>query len=150
MAAVVKADRDDAERGSALLLLPAAVVALVVFGSIAFDLSRLWVARRELTDVASSAANDAAAIAVEPGVYRDGAGIALSDARADQVVAEVIAANGLTGRVVGDAQVLLDGPYPRVVVTMQVDVRSLFARSLPEGWESETITVSSSALLDIF
>jgi hypothetical protein len=133
-----------------MLLLPAGIVALLVFGALAFDLSRLWMARRELADLAGSAANDAAAVALDPGVYRSGGGIALSDARADTVVAEVIAAAGLAGRVRGDAIVIADGPNPRVVVVLETEVTSLFARSLPEGWERETITVDSSALLDIF
>jgi hypothetical protein len=135
-----------AEEGTALVLLPAAVLALVVFASLAFDLSRLFVARRELTDLAASAANDAVALGIDAEQYRAGRGAVLSPAAVDAVVAEALAATGWSGAVRADVR-LAGGASPRVDVVLETEVRSLFAAALPEGWEAKTVRGAASAIL---
>ncbi|MDT7548844.1 MAG: hypothetical protein QOE84_1238, partial [Actinomycetota bacterium] len=49
------------------MLMPAALLVLVVLGSIAVDSPRLFLAQRELPDAAAGAANDAAGAPHEAG-----------------------------------------------------------------------------------
>ena len=137
------------QAGSAMMLVPATFLALIVFGALAFDLSRIWVTKRQLLDVAASAANDAAALAVSPDAYRSGAGPTLSDARATAIAAEVAQAAGVADGIDIEAHVI-GGSTPRVEVVVRTEVHSLFARMAPGGWSSQPIEVRSVALLDTF
>ena len=137
------------ERGSALLLVPAGFVALLVLAAIAVDQSMLFGARRQLIDAAASAANDAAAVAVDERAYRGSGGIPVTSARAEAGVAAALAARDMDDVV--RSVTVADGPDgPEVVVRLETELPSVFARLAPGGYGSVTIRVAASATLDTF
>jgi hypothetical protein len=137
------------ERGSALLLVPAAFVALLVLAAVAVDQSMLFAARRQLIDAAASAANDAAAVAVDEGLYRDTGVATPAIARAEAAVAAALAARGIDD--VESSVTLDDGPDgPEVVVRLETELPSIFARLAPGGYGRTTVRAAGSATLSIF
>ena len=146
----MRAERPDrrqrAERGSALLLIPAAFVALLVLGAIAVDQSMVFASRRELIDVAASAANDAAAVALDQSAYRGSAAPTMSLARAEAAVGEALAARGRDD-VVASVRIDDADDGPRVVVRLEVELRSVFARLAPGGYRRTAIRVEASSTL---
>jgi uncharacterized membrane protein len=138
------------ERGSAVLLLPAGFVALLVLAAIAVDQSRLFAARRQLLDVAASAANDAVAAAVDESAYRQGRGAILSTDQAESEVRSSLAAHGLTNRVRPQVAVRQGPAGPEVTVQLESEEPTLFARLAPGGYGSTSIRVTASATFIIF
>jgi hypothetical protein len=59
------------ERGSILLLVPAGILIMLVLAAIAVDSAVIFLAEREAEAAASAAANDIAALAVDPQVLRN-------------------------------------------------------------------------------
>ncbi|MEA3215505.1 MAG: hypothetical protein QOJ19_1661 [Acidimicrobiia bacterium] len=138
------------ERGSAVLLLPAGFVALLVLAAIAVDQSRLFAARRQLLDVAASAANDAVAASLDESAYRRGEGAALAAVRASSEVRASLAAHGLADRVRSQVS-LREGPAgPEVIVRLESDEPTVFARLAPGGYGTTAIRVTASATFVIF
>lgn len=74
------------ERGSTLLLFPAAVLIVVALAAMAVDTSIAFLAQRELANAAAAAANDAATRALSDDAFYRGNRIEL-DARAVEAVA---------------------------------------------------------------
>lgn len=138
------------ERGSALLLLPAGFVALLVLAAIAVDQSRLFAARRQLLNVAASAANDAVAAGLDESAYRRGVGAALAAGRAESEVDAALAAHGLVNRVRRQVTVG-EGPRgPEVTVRLEAEEPTLFARLAPGDYKSVPIRVTASATFIVF
>ena len=131
------------------MLIPAGFVALLVLAAIAVDQSMLFAARRQLLDVAASAANDAAAVAVDEGTYRQGGPPAPIANRAEAAVADALSARGLD-EVVATVEVTEGPDGPRVVVRLETSLRSVFARLAPGGYRETTIRVAASSTLDVF
>lgn len=78
-----------AEDGNTLLLMPAGVLILMVLGAIAADFAIVFQADRELNDVASGLANDAAGLLDEAAFYTGG-DIVVDEARVAALVALVV------------------------------------------------------------
>ena len=134
------------QRGSALLLVPAGVLVLVVLGAVAVDSAVVLLAQRQLADVAAGAANDGAAAALDDaGFYRAGT-LRVAQDRA-QAAAEAsfrrTAPAGLLAPAVR-AEVLGADP-PRVRVTASAEVELVFARAVPGASERVAVRASSTA-----
>ena len=71
-----------ADDGSALILMPAAVLVVMVLAAITMDLSLVHLGRRETIAAAEAAANDAATFGLDERAYRSGAGYRLDAVRA--------------------------------------------------------------------
>lgn len=130
------------ERGSVLLLFPAAVFVLCVLAALAVDAAHATMRRRELQHAADAAANDAAALAIDERALRDGVTL-LDPERAREVAIDAVARQGLTGARVVDVRV--EGGTT-VVIELEARHPSIFARSLP-GAERE-IRVPARAAAD--
>lgn len=135
------------ERGSALMLIPAGVLVLLVLAAIALDSAVIFMAHRELNNRAAGAANDIAAMLVDDeSFYRDGGAIRVVDeGAADRYVASVFdPANPPAGfaRIVGEAT--LDGTR-RVIVEAEGDVRWIFAAAIPGLKGVTTVRVEAEA-----
>jgi hypothetical protein len=133
--------------------VPAGFVAFLVLAALAFDQSRLLAARRQLIDVAASAANDAVAVSLDQDAYRTAGagGLAprLVAGRAEAEVAASLAARGLTDV---RAVVTIDDANgtPRVVVRLESELTTVFARLAPGGYRRARVAVAASATFSTF
>ena len=146
MAEVKARERADvAERGSVLVLMPAAVLVFVVLGAIAVDFAVVFLAEREVSNAAAAAANDAAGAALDHGrFYADGSlrldpGAAGTIARASVGAAGLDHLNGL------DTRVSVSAAEPVVEVTVSARVGFVFAKALPGGPEDARVSASATA-----
>ncbi|MBI2704773.1 MAG: Tad domain-containing protein [Actinobacteria bacterium] len=130
--------------GGSLILMPAAVLVVLLLGAIAFDLSWVYVAQRELIDVASSAANDAVTYGLEPGSLRDGSGGQLVDRRVREAVDRSLAIHRLSGLDPNRTVVTIDDG-DQVTVSLVRHVNYVFGRNLPGGSNGKDVNGSASA-----
>lgn len=136
------------ERGSSLLLFPAAVLVMMVLGAIVVDFSIAFLGERELAGATAAAANDAAARALSNrAFYRDGEvvldGAAASELATDQVRAALDRDRYHDLRVT----VAVAPGGDRVIVTASAEVDYLFARALPGAAERVRVAATSTASL---
>lgn len=131
------------ERGSVLVLMPAAVLIFIVLGALCVDFSGVWAAQRRLTIAAEAAANDVVTQALDlDALYGDGA-VELVPDRAVEVARRSLAAAGL-GRL--DPSILaVDVDGDTVVVTVTGVAHHLFAGALPGGFDRTTLRVTATA-----
>lgn len=132
------------ERGSILALMPAAALVFVVLGSLAVDSAIAYLGEREVSNVASSVANDAATEGLDLERYYATGELVLLPERV-QAVADTAQARESGGHL-EDLQIdveLLDAD--RVLVRVRARVRSLFARALPNGLEERDVGATAEA-----
>lgn len=132
------------ERGTTLLLFPAAVLVLMLLAAIAVDMSSLHLARRELHRSASQAADDAAAMIDRAAAHRTG-DAHIDPATAERVVRFELAAARLPGRLVGPPQVNVDDATGTVEVTVTMSIDPVFGRVVGRG--AQLVTVHTSGRL---
>lgn len=87
--------RSDRERGSVLMLMPALILVVLVLGAVAIDSSRVLARRIELTDLAASAADDAATAGLDVEHFRATGEYVIDPDRAVLVVRTSLAASGV-------------------------------------------------------
>lgn len=135
------------ERGSALMLMPAAVLIMFVLGAIAVDLTALRVGQRDLQAALTDAANDAVAGALDESLLRAGGGYHL-----DRSAAWVIAMGVLETR--GALRDVVDGPHltveddGSVTITAARRVPHIFGRALPGVPHHEVVRATATARLE--
>lgn len=131
------------DRGSVLMLLPAAVLVFLVLGALCVDYGSVYAARRELIDAAAAAANDVAARAVDLDVlYETG------EVRLDLAVAEEVARRSIAAKRLDRLDALVEGvDVDGVEVTVRVRGRAqyLFAKAVPGGPEGIDLVVRGTA-----
>jgi Flp pilus assembly protein TadG len=133
------------ERGSALMLMPAAVLVFVVLGAIAVDFAVAFLGEREVSNAAAAAANDVAGGALDQErLYADGE-LRLDPSEADRVGRTAVAAAGLDD--LDDVRIHVDVAPDAAVVTVTVSarVRYVFAKALPGGPAGTTVQASATA-----
>ncbi|HEX4904818.1 MAG TPA: hypothetical protein VFU93_05170 [Acidimicrobiales bacterium] len=131
------------ERGSVLALMPVAVLVFIVLGSMAVDASLAFLGEREVANLASAVANDAATQGIDVVRYYGTGELVIDPVRVREVADAAIARSGLDHLegltietdVVGDS----------VVVRVRAQVRSLFSRALPGGLELREVAASAQA-----
>ena len=133
------------ERGSALMLMPAAVLVFVVLGAIAVDFAVAFLGEREVSNAAAAAANDAAGAALDRDrFYADGA-VRLDPRAADRVGRAAVAAAGLEDLREVDVRVEVAADAPVVTVIVSARVRYVFAKALPGGPDGVRVEASATA-----
>lgn len=133
------------QRGSVLMLMPAAVLVLVVLGAIAVDSAVVYLAEREVGSAAAAAANDAAGAAMSDGdFYRSGGEVTLDPGRA-AAVAQASAAARLPRELelLGPPRVEVAGR--QVCVRVAARVRRIFAPAIPGGVADATVEAQAGA-----
>lgn len=131
------------ERGSVLVMVPAAVLILVILGSIAVDSGATFLGQRELAQAAQTAAENATD-EVSPGSFYGSGTIELDPTRATQVADASVAAQVLSG-------VELDGPVrvqvagQQVCVTLSGRVPVIFGSVLPGVARWTAVSAHSTA-----
>ena len=135
--------RNRNQRGSALILVPAAVLVLVILGAIAVDMSIVLLGQRELANMAAAAANDAATAAIsKEAFYRGGSGRAPGEVQIDDGEARHVVAHVLDVEVPRGVKVTrfdVQAPGSQVCVTVEGRVEYLFARAIPGVPHSTTV-----------
>jgi Flp pilus assembly protein TadG len=118
------------ERGTVLLMFPAAVLIMFILGAMVIDVSLTQVRARELESVAASAANDALA-GLDIGALRSGQGIVISEADARRFVDASVAAGPLAQASVENVTISLDAQARTVIsVTLALDVKLVMAPAI--------------------
>jgi hypothetical protein len=131
-----------AERGSVLMLMPAAVMVMLVLGSIAVDFALVELRTRELHNAAAAAANDAATAGLAPEALRAGLTV-IDPGRAARVVRRSLDARGIS--VVGAPFVAVADDGRTVTVALEADASYLFAGALPGARKSVRISARAAA-----
>lgn len=132
------------DRGTVLLLFPAAALIMVVLGALVVDVTLSQVRARELEAVASSAANDAlGALDVEH--LRSTGEIRIDDGRAAEIVLASVAAGPLPDATVDAVTITSAGGRPVIAVTLTLVVELVMAPALPGDLDSTTITRTRTA-----
>ena len=130
-----------------LMLMPAAVLIMILLGSIAVDFAIAFLGERELASLASAAANDAATAAYDVERYRDDGTFVLDLDRAEQIVADTLGASS--------TEVDLEPPMiepvtiggdPGFRVTLRGTVDYIFARAVPGLPETTEVEASAVAV----
>lgn len=130
------------ERGSTLLLFPAAVMVLFVLAAIAVDLSLVHLARRELLRSASQAAEDAGALLDSEAIHR-GDFTDVDAARARDLVRYELSVAALPGTIVGEPAISTNDATGEVTVRVSMNVEHFFASVLPDSEKIERVTVTT-------
>ena len=132
------------ERGSVLALMPAAVLIFFALGSIAVDSAMTYLGEREVSNLASAVANDAATEGIDVTRFYATGEVVLDPVRVQQVADAALARSGLEhleGLTIETEVVGTDN----VVVRVHARVRSLFARALPNSLDERDVSASASA-----
>ena len=118
------------ERGSALMLVPAAVLVLVMLAAIAVDSAVVLLAERDLSDRTAAVANDIAGFAASDDAFYSGGVVALSGQHAsrytDLAFAPARTPEGYRG---WHATATTTGRT--VTISAEADVEYIFAKALP-------------------
>lgn len=132
------------EDGSALMLVPAGVLVLILLGAIAIDSAVVMLAQRDLQHRTAAVANDAVALSVDEEIFYDEGAVRLSPERARTYAAasfsdanrpEHYRAWGVEA-VAGDL---------RIEVRAWADVSSIFLKAIPGMAESTRVEARSVA-----
>jgi Flp pilus assembly protein TadG len=131
------------ERGSVLLLLPAAVLIFLVLGALCVDYGSVYVAQRELSDAAAAAANDAATRALDLSSLYGGGEVHLVPGLAEEVARQSLAAKGLDRLEASVEGIEVTG----TTVTVRVRGRAhfLFAKAVPGGSDGMDLVTAATA-----
>lgn len=132
------------DRGSSLLLFPAAVLIVLVLGAIAVDLSAVHLAKRQVLDLAASAANDAVTAGLDQGRFRATGEYVIDPDLAAIAVDRAVTANEPDGRTTVLSVVVGPGPG-QVTVELSAPADPVFAPALPGGPRTSTVTGSATA-----
>ena len=135
---------DGRERGSVLMLMPAAVLILMVLGAIAVDLSAVRLGQRELVAAAGDAANDAVTVGLDEAALRAGRGYRIDPGRAEAAVVDALAAKGILDDLAEAPAVVVTGT-DTVEVRLARRVPHLFARALPGAPDDELVRATVTA-----
>ena len=130
-------------RGSALMLVPAGFLVMILLGAIAFDLSLLFLRQRQASSLAVDLANDLATLALDEDHLRATGRYALDEGAADEL-GHALAVQSDLGEDLTDLDIdVLSDDTVRVTATVRVDY--VFARALPGARSGTQVTASATA-----
>ena len=122
----VKAGR---ERGSALALVPAGFLVLIVLAAIAVDSAATYLGQQQLHDAVTAAANDAAAAGLSNSSFYGSGAITIDPGTANALVCQSVGAQSYSDLHNVRLFVAVGGPAIRVEATATVN--AVFGRALP-------------------
>ncbi|HEX7132346.1 MAG TPA: hypothetical protein VF228_07205 [Iamia sp.] len=132
------------DRGSSLMLMPAAVLVFVVLGAFCVDFAAIHLGQRELVTAAQGAANDAAAAGFDEGAFYGGGAVTLDPALARRAAADSLAENAPEARIVGFS---VDVAESSVEIELTLAVETVFSKALPGA--PDTVEVTARATSDL-
>ena len=136
------------DRGSVLLLFPAAFLIVLVLGALAVDSGAVFLRQRDLAAAAGAAANDASARGLDRDLLRASGEIRLDPVATSAAVRDALARRGVLDQLLEPPTVLVSGD--RVQVTLIAHAEYVIARALPGGSGGRTVraTVFATVVLD--
>lgn len=135
--------RRHTDRGSVLMLMPAAVLIVLLLGAIAVDSAIVYLGQRQAYNVAFDAANDAAGAGIDADLARSSGALVLDPVRVTEVASDAVAASSVRGVRLVDVAVEPDGV---VAVTVEVRVEHLFVQAFgDDGHDTLRITARAGA-----
>ena len=143
--------RPEAERGSTLLLFPAALLVMIALAAITVDSAIAFLAHRELVNATAAAANDAATEALSDSSFYEDDRIELSPAAVESIAVDRVFALVDTARHHG-LSVTAEAVPPsaagcawtvRVAASSTVD--EFFGQAMPGSSGTVSVTARSSA-----
>lgn len=138
------------ERGSVLMLMPAAVLVLVILGAICVDSAVLFLGEREVANAADGAAQSVAAALVDEEWYRETGEVRLvcdSD-RLTEVATASFAARAPEWLDDGHVDVV-DCAGDRVTVRADATVAFVFSKALPGARSRASVSATGSAVAQV-
>jgi len=135
----------ESERGSVLMLVPAAVLVLLVLGAIAVDSAVVFLAQRDLTNRTAAAANDIAGAATSDASFYGEGRVAVDAGVARRYIAAAFAPSLRPDGYVSwtpELRVLSDRT---VEVSATAEVRYVFASAIPGARHTATVSARSVA-----
>ena len=127
------------------MLMPAAVLVMIVLGAIAVDSAVVFLAQRELANVAAGAANDAATRAIDESAFYERGQVVLDVEAARRVALESLRRRGPRYVDTSSAQVAVGSGAPTVTVRVEASVDYVFAKALPGVRHSATVRAAATA-----
>lgn len=117
------------DRGSALALVPAGFLILLLLGALAVDNGAAYLGQRNLSATVEAAANDAAGAALSNAAFYGRGTVQIAPNLAAQVVCRDMAAAGSDGLLDRTVSMAVSGDA--VFVVARAEVRAVFGRSVP-------------------
>lgn len=133
------------DRGSVLMLMPAAVLVFLILGALAVDYGGVFVDHRDLANAAAAAANDAATQSIDLQLFYETGDIRLVLERAWAIAEQSLAARGLDRLDAEVSDVRIEDGGASVIVTVRGHAKYLFAKAVPGGKDGIDVTASSEA-----
>lgn len=130
--------------GSSLLLYPAAVMVVLVLGAIAVDLAAVHLAKRQVLDLAASAANDAVTAGLDQATFRATGEYVVDPTLASRAAERTVAANDPDGGTTVLAVTVGPGP-DQVTVELSAPATQVFAPALPGNPGPTVVTGTATA-----
>ena len=130
-------------RGTALMLVPASILVFFVLGSIAIDLTAVFLAQRSAQRSVSAAADDAAAM-LDTRLIQQNGELRIDIAAAERVARAHISARVPAASLRGPVIVIVSTDRKSIEVRITVRVPHIMMRALPGRSAYEDLTVSSA------
>jgi hypothetical protein len=118
------------QRGSALALVPAGFLVLIVLGAIAVDSAAMFLGQRQLGDATAAAANDAAGAAIDNAAFYSSGVVTLDPTIAGRVVCQTL--NAQASANLSHLQVAVAVNGNAVGVRASALVSAVFGNALPD------------------
>ena len=129
------------ERGSALALVPAGFLVLIILAAITVDSAVAFLGQRQLGDALAAAANDAAGAAISNSSFYGSGEVVIDPTAATAVICQTVAAQD-SGLHQMRLQIAVAGAVIGVRGTAQVD--EVFGRALPGLHDHEVSAVATA------
>lgn len=144
----MSAERLRGELASALMLMPAGVLIVLILGALAVDSAILFLGERELADLSAAAANDAATAALNESAFYECGRLQLDEQRALQVASASAAArvsDAVTLTAI-DIDVRNELNPPELTVAASGTVRLVFTPAVPGTTRTRAVQAQSVAV----
>ena len=135
---------ESAERGSTMLLAPIALLIVMMLGAVTLEVAAMHLHQRQLHDLATSIANDAATVGFDVDQFRTDQSITIDSSAAQSVIGPSIAISNLP-EARAEGFTVLPGAEPSVQVDLAVTHEFVLGQLI---WGTATeLTASGQAAL---
>jgi uncharacterized membrane protein len=138
------------ERGSALILMPAVVVVMLILGAIAVDSAIAYLGHRQLEDFTASVADQAAAGALDQGSFYNGGRVRLDPSLVGAIVRQAWSAqNGSGGLTITSVTPSYSPDDRTVTITASGRVHDVFGPAVSSHTVVDLVARSSATVEEV-